>query len=360
MAKKSMAEISAEKETVDKDKEARLNEALAAIGKQFGKNSITTLDADAEEFPCISSGVLSLDLALGAGYGKGRIVELSGPESSGKSLLSLTAVAGVQRTGGKAAYIDYEQALDPIFAKKLGVDVNKLLVSQPQSLEEGMEICEKLIKSNAIDIIIVDSTNAMLPKAEAEGEVGLAQMGLRARLLAQALRKQTGAIASSRCTVIYISQITMKVGVMFGSPEKIGIGESLKFFASQRLDVRRKDKITKGTGDNAEVLGSQVVVKVFKNKLAPPFRTAKFNILYEIGADVHADILQCGVDYDVITKAGNTYSYNGTKMAVGKEATVDFLRSNPEITSGIRRDVISAFKTKKTPQKEEEAAEDSE
>ncbi|MCD5380903.1 recombinase RecA [Candidatus Gracilibacteria bacterium] len=315
------------------DKQEALNNALAMIEKQFGKGSIMKL-GDKEgglDIETTSSGSLGLDLALGGGYAKGRIIEIYGPESSGKTTLTLHAIAECQKAGGVAAFIDAEHALDPSYAKKIGVDTDNLIISQPDYGEQALEITDSLVRSGAVDLIIIDSVAALTPKAEIEGDMGDSHMGLQARLMSQALRKITGAISRSGTTVIFINQIRMKIGVMFGSPETTTGGNALKFYASQRLDIRRRAKIESGTGLDKEVNGNLTCVKVIKNKVAPPFRQAEFDIMYNVGISKVGELLDIGVKSEVIKKAGAFYSYGETKLGQGREKSKMFLNENPEI-----------------------------
>ncbi|RKW23001.1 recombinase RecA, partial [Candidatus Gracilibacteria bacterium] len=305
--------------------------------KNYGKGSIMRLGDDGarQKVETISSGSIGLDIALGGGYAKGRIVEIYGPESSGKTTLTLHAIAEVQKAGGVAAFIDAEHALDPEYAKKIGVNIDELLISQPDFGEQALEITDKLVNSGAVDLIIVDSVAALTPKAEIEGDMGDSHMGLQARLMSQALRKITGAISKTNCTVIFINQLRMKIGVMFGSPETTTGGNSLKFYASQRIDIRRKNKIERGTGDNKEVIGNETVVKVIKNKIAPPFREAMVDIMYNEGISRIGEILDFGVDLNIIKKSGAFYSYGDKKLGQGRENVKAFLTENEELANEI-------------------------
>jgi len=282
-----------------------------------------------------SSGSLSLDMALGGGYAKGRIVEIYGPESSWKTTLTLHAIAEVQKSGGTAAFIDAEHALDPSYAEKIGVDLDNLIVSQPDYGEQALEIVDSLVRSGAIDLIVVDSVAALTPKAEIEWDMGDSHMGLQARLMSQALRKITGVINKSGCTVIFINQIRMKIGVMFGSPETTTGGNALKFYASQRLDIRRKDKIEAGSGMDKEVAGNKTKVKVIKNKIAPPFKEAEFDVMYNQGISKTGEILDIGTTLEVVKKSGAFYSYGDTKLGQGRENAKNFLAENPEMMAEI-------------------------
>ncbi|ATU05740.1 recombinase RecA [Candidatus Gracilibacteria bacterium HOT-871] len=326
-----------EKENTTMNKKDALNAALALIEKNYGKGSIMKLGDDSfrQKVETSSSGSLGLDIALGGGYAKGRIVEIYGPESSGKTTLTLHAIAEVQKAGGVAAFIDAEHALDPEYAKKIGVNIDELLISQPDYGEQAMEITEKLVNSGAVDLIIVDSVAALTPKAEIEGNMGDSHMGLQARLMSQALRKITGSINKTNCTVIFINQLRMKIGVVFGSPETTTGGNALKFYASQRLDIRRKGKIETGTKDDKEILGNETEVKVIKNKIAPPFREAKFDIMYNEGISKIGEIIDIGVNLDIIKKSGAFYSYGDKKLGQGRENVKKFLTENPEIANEI-------------------------
>ncbi|MDP2090259.1 MAG: recombinase RecA [Candidatus Gracilibacteria bacterium] len=319
------------------NKQEALNNALAMIEKQFGKGSIMKLGDEGarQKIETFSSGSLGLDMALGGGYAKGRIVEIYGPESSGKTTLTLHAIAECQKAGGTAAFIDAEHALDPEYATKIGVNINELLISQPDYGEQALEIVDALIRSGAVDLIIVDSVAALTPKAEIEGDMGDSHMGLQARLMSQALRKITGVISKSNSTVIFINQIRMKIGVMFGSPETTTGGNALKFYASQRLDIRRKAKIEGGAAMDKEVTGNTTVVKVIKNKIAPPFREATFDVMYNEGISKTGEILDIGSESGVIKKAGAFYSYGETRLGQGRENSKNFLRDNPELAKEI-------------------------
>ncbi|NDK09931.1 recombinase RecA [Candidatus Gracilibacteria bacterium] len=319
------------------DKKEALANALAMIEKQYGKGSIMKLGDDdiGKGIPTTSSGSLSLDLALGGGYAKGRIVEIYGPESSGKTTLTLHAIAEVQKAGGTAAFIDAEHALDPRYAESVGVRTKDLIISQPDYGEQALEICEKLVNSGAVDLIIVDSVAALTPKAEIEGDMGDSHMGLQARLMSQALRKITGSISKSGCTVIFINQIRMKIGVMFGSPETTTGGNALKFYASQRLDIRRKEKIESGAGMDKEINGNKTRVKVIKNKIAPPFREAEFDVMYNQGISKVGEIIDIGAQLEVIKKAGAFYSYGDTRLGQGRENAKTFLTENPKLAAEI-------------------------
>ena len=309
-------------------KKQALNLAIAQITKSFGDGSIMKLgDAKKIDVQLIPSGSLSLDLALGGGYPKGRIIEIYGPESSGKTTLTLHAIAEIQKQGGTAAFIDAEHALDPAYAKRIGVDTANLLISQPDNGEQALEICETLVRSNAVDIIVVDSVAALVPQAEIDGDMGDSQMGLQARLMSQAMRKLTGIISKSKATVIFINKIRMKIGVMFGNPETTTGGNALKFYASVRLDIRRIGQIKEG--DN--ITGNRTKVKVVKNKIAAPFRTAEFDIMYNEGISKVGDVLDLAVQYGIMDKAGAFLKYNGETLGQGREAVKKLFREKPEL-----------------------------
>ena len=317
-------------------KKQALNLAIAQITKSFGDGSIMKLgDAKKIDVQLIPSGSLSLDLALGGGYPKGRIIEIYGPESSGKTTLTLHAIAEIQKQGGTAAFIDAEHALDPAYAKRIGVDTANLLISQPDDGEQALEICETLVRSNAVDIIVVDSVAALVPQAEIDGDMGDSQMGLQARLMSQAMRKLTGIISKSKATVIFINQIRMKIGVMFGNPETTTGGNALKFYASVRLDIRRIGQIKEG--DN--ITGNRTKVKVVKNKIAAPFRTAEFDIMYNEGISKVGDVLDLAVQYGIMDKAGAFLKYNGETLGQGREAVKKLFREKPELMQEIEKKV---------------------
>src|SRR5476651_2186725 len=317
---------------VKEGKSKALGLALETIEKQFGKGSIMRLgESHTTAIETISTGALSLDLALGGGIPKGRVVEVYGPESSGKTTLTLHTIAEVQRNGGTAAFIDAEHALDPAYAKRIGVDVENLLLSQPDNGEQALEIVETLVRSNAVDLIVVDSVAALVPRAEIEGDMGDSHMGLQARLMSQALRKLTGVISRSKATVIFINQIRMKIGVMFGNPETTTGGNALKFYSSVRMDIRRIGQIKQGE----EIVGNRTRVKVVKNKIAPPFRQAEFDIMYNEGISTEGDVLDLAAAADIVEKAGAWYSYNDAKIGQGREATKVYFKENPEIMAEI-------------------------
>ena len=320
-------------------KSKALGLALETIEKQFGKGSIMKLgEAHAVNVETTPTGSLSLDLALGGGIPRGRIIEIYGPESSGKTTLTLHAIAEVQKRGGTAAFIDAEHALDPAYAKRIGVDVENLLLSQPDNGEQALEITETLVRSSAVDLIVVDSVAALVPRAEIEGDMGDPQMGLQARLMSQALRKLTGVISRSKTTVIFINQIRMKIGVMFGNPETTTGGNALKFYASVRMDIRRISQIK--AGEN--VIGNRARVKVVKNKIAPPFREAEFDIMYNQGISTAGDILDLAVKYNIVEKAGAWFAYGGEKIGQGREAAKTYLQENPSVQNEIAGKVREA------------------
>jgi len=330
-------EISAGKTSSGKSQ--ALNLAVSQIEKQFGQGSIMRLGetqkADVETIP---TGSLSLDIALGGGLPKGRVIEIYGPEASGKTTVCLHAVAEVQKGGGTAAYIDAEHALDPPYAKRLGVNIDNLLISQPDSGEQALEVVETLVRSNAVDIIVVDSVAALVPQAEIEGDMGDAHMGLQARLMSQALRKLTAIISRTKCTVMFVNQLRMKIGVMFGNPETTTGGQALKFYSSVRMDIRRISQIKTAE----EVIGSRVRVKVVKNKVAPPFRQAEFDIMYNQGISREGDVLDLAANNDVVVKSGAWYEYEGEKFAQGREAAKQYLRNNPKVLDEIARETRAA------------------
>ncbi|CAM2007433.1 recombinase RecA [Acanthopleuribacter pedis] len=316
-------------------KQRALDLAMGQIEKAFGKGSIQRLgDREIKKIPCISTGSIALDAALGTGgVPYGRIIEIYGPESSGKTTLTLHITAAAQRRGGVAAFIDAEHALDPLYAQKLGVDVENLLVSQPDSGEQALEIAEVLVRSNAVDLVVIDSVAALVPKAELEGEMGDSHMGLQARLMSQALRKLTGVVSRSHTCLIFINQIRMKIGVMFGNPETTTGGNALKFYSSVRMDIRKIGSIKSGE----EVIGNRTRVKVVKNKVAPPFNQAEFEILYGEGISRMGEVLDLGVNAGIIDKSGAWYSYTGTRLGQGRENAKQFLRDHPEMAAEIEK-----------------------
>ncbi len=321
------------------DKQKALETALAQIEKQFGKGAVMRLGQNPSmQVDAISTGSLTLDIALGiGGLPRGRITEIYGPESSGKTTLALHCIAEGQKNGGMAAFIDVEHALDPVYAKALGVDIDSLLVSQPDTGEEALEITEALVRSGAIDVIVVDSVAALAPKAEIEGDMGASHVGLQARLMSQALRKLAGAISKLNCVAIFINQLREKVGVMFGNPETTPGGRALKFYSSVRLDIRRVESLKVG----GEVIGSHTRAKVVKNKIAPPFREAEFDIMYGEGISRSGELLDLAVDLDIIKKSGAWFSYDGTRIAQGRDNAKQYLKDNPEIAEKIEKEVMN-------------------
>lgn len=325
----------------DSGKKQALDLAIQQITKQFGTGAIMKLgDTRQIDVELLPSGSLSLDLALGGGYPKGRIIEIYGPESSGKTTLALHAIAEMQKQGGQAAFIDAEHALDPAYAKKIGVDTDNLFISQPDNGEQALEICETLVRSGAVDLIVVDSVAALVPQAEIDGDMGDAQMGLQARLMSQAMRKLTGIISKSKATVIFINQIRMKIGVMFGNPETTTGGNALKFYASVRMDIRRIGQIK----DGEDIAGNRTKVKIVKNKIAAPFRTAEFDIMYNEGISKVGDVLDLAVQKGIVDKAGAFLKYNGETIAQGREAAKNLLRSDPKLLAEIDHKVRMAAK----------------
>jgi recombination protein RecA len=322
---------------VERDKS--LDMAITQIERQYGKGAIMRLGAgDVQEIGAISTGALSLDLALGiGGVPRGRIIEIFGPESSGKTTLALSIVAEAQRNGGIAAFIDAEHALDPIYARALGVDIDELLISQPDTGEQALEITEMLIRSGALDVVVIDSVAALVPRAEIEGEMGDAHVGLQARLMSQALRKLAGAINRSNTTAVFINQMREKIGVMFGSPETTPGGRALKFYASARIDIRRIESIKEG----AEVVGNRVRAKVVKNKVAPPFRQAEFDIMFGEGISREGSLIDVAVEYDVVRKSGAWYTYEGDQLGQGRENAKRFLRESPEVAMQLQAKVMA-------------------
>jgi recombination protein RecA len=326
------------KNSASEGKAKALGLALDQIEKQFGKGSIMKLgETTHAKVETVPTGAISLDLALGGGLPRGRVVEIYGPESSGKTTLTLHAIAEVQKAGGTAAFIDAEHALDPAYAKRIGVDVDNLLLSQPDNGEQALEITETLVRSNAVDIIVVDSVAALVPRAEIEGDMGDSLPGLQARLMSQALRKLTGVISRSKATVIFINQIRMKIGVMFGNPETTTGGNALKFYASVRMDIRRIGQIKQGES----VVGNRTRVKVVKNKIAPPFREAEFDIMYNEGISRAGDVLDLAAAKGIVEKSGAWYAYNGAKIGQGREATKTYLMENPKVMEEIAKKVMA-------------------
>ena len=323
------------------EKKKALEAAMSQIEKQFGKGSVMKLgEFKAMEIEAIPTGALSLDMALGiGGVPRGRIIEVFGPESSGKTTLALHVVAEAQKMGGEAAFIDAEHALDPVYAKKLGVDIDNLIVSQPDTGEQALEITESLIRSGALDVIIVDSVAALVPKAEIDGDMGDSHMGLQARLMSQALRKLAGAINKTKTVLIFINQLREKIGVMFGNPETTTGGRALKFYASVRLDIRKIENIKQ----DGEVKGNRVRVKVIKNKVAPPFREAEFDIVYGEGISKAGNILDMAVNMDIVEKSGSWFSYNGERIGQGRENVKKYLQDNPDILEDVEKKVRANF-----------------
>ena len=332
------------KKTIDKEQEKKdqlLADAIKQIEKQYGKGSIMKLgERSAVEVDAISSGSIKVDEALGiGGYPRGRIIEIYGPESSGKTTLALHAIAEVQKSGGRAAFIDAENAIDPIYARNLGVNIDELILSQPDSGEQALEITEMLIKSGAIDLVVVDSVAALVPQAELDGEMGDAHVGLQARLMSKAMRKLSGLMNKSECTAIFINQLREKVGIMFGNPETTPGGRALKFYASVRLDIRRSEAIKNGT----DVIGNKVNVKVVKNKVAPPFKVASIEIMYGEGVSYIGEVLDLAVDHDIIAKSGAWFSYEGEKIGQGREAAKNYLKEHPEVCEEVAAKVRAAI-----------------
>ena len=343
MAKKSQKEAGSDKaETkTDSGKKQALDLALSQITKQFGDGSIMKLgDQSKIDVELFSSGSLALDLALGGGYPKGRIIEIYGPESSGKTTLALHAISEIQKQGGQAAFIDAEHALDPAYARKIGVNTGDLLISQPDNGEQALEICETLVRSGAVDLIVVDSVAALVPQAEIDGDMGDAQMGLQARLMSQAMRKLTGIISKTKATVIFINQIRMKIGVMFGNPETTTGGNALKFYASVRIDIRRIGQIKSGD----DISGNRTKIKVVKNKIAAPFRTAEFDIMYNEGISKTGDVLDLAVSHNILEKSGAFIKYNGETLGQGREAVKNLFKEKPELMAEIEAKVREAAK----------------
>jgi recombination protein RecA len=329
-----MAEVNAEKLKA-------LQLTMDRLEKSYGKGTIMKLgDTAIDDVDVIPTGSLTLDLALGIkGYPKGRVVEIYGPESSGKTTLTIHAIAECQKQGGIAAFIDAEHAFDPTYAQNLGVDIDNLIISQPDNGEQALEIADNLIRSGAIDLLIVDSVAALTPKAEIEGEMGDSQMGLQARLMSKALRKLTGSIKKANCCVIFINQLREKIGVMFGNPETTSGGNALKFYASVRIDIRRSSQIKSGE----DVIGNRTRVKVVKNKVAPPFRKAEFDIMYGKGISKVGEVIDLAVDHDIIKKAGSWFSYGDTKLGQGRDAVKDLIMDNPELMDEVEQKIIDAL-----------------
>ena len=331
------------------DRSKQLNETLSQIEKQFGKGTVMKMgEREVIDIPAVSTGSLGLDIALGiGGLPKGRVIEIFGPESSGKTTLTLQAIAECQKAGGTAAFIDAEHALDPSYAQKLGVNVDELLLSQPDTGEQALEVTDMLVKSNSVDLIVIDSVAALTPRAEIEGEMGDHHVGLQARLMSQALRKITGNIQRSNAMVIFINQIRMKIGVMFGNPETTTGGNALKFYSSVRLDIRRIGSVK----DGDEVIGNETRVKVVKNKVSPPFREAEFQIMYGEGINVEGEILEFGQKLGLIEKAGAWYSYNGEKIGQGKNNVSSFLKENAKIRDALLKEIRSSYIASKSKTK---------
>ncbi|GAA0715083.1 recombinase RecA [Aquimarina litoralis] len=332
--------------STEKEKDAKLKAlklTLDKLDKAYGKGTVMKMGDDAvQEVEVIPTGSLGLDLALGVGgYPKGRVIEIFGPESSGKTTLTLHAIAQAQKNGGIAAFIDAEHAFDRFYAEKLGVDIDNLIISQPDHGEQALEIADNLIRSGAIDIIVIDSVAALTPKSEIEGEMGDSKMGLHARLMSQALRKLTSSISKTNCTVIFINQLREKIGVMFGNPETTTGGNALKFYASVRLDIRRSTQIK---NSNSEVQGNKTRVKVVKNKVAPPFRTAEFDIMYGTGISKTGEIIDIGVDYEIVKKSGSWFSYQDTKLGQGRDSVKSLLNDNPELMEELEEKIKEAIK----------------
>ena len=323
------------------DKDKNLAETLSQIEKQFGKGTVMKMgDREIVDMPCVSTGSIGLDIALGiGGLPQGRVIEIFGPESSGKTTLTLQAIAECQKVGGTAAFIDAEHALDPNYASKLGVNVDELLLSQPDTGEQALEVTDMLVKSGSVDLIVIDSVAALTPRAEIEGDMGDHHMGLQARLMSQALRKITGNIQRSNCMVIFINQIRMKIGVIFGNPETTTGGNALKFYSSVRLDIRRIGAVKEGE----EVVGNETRVKVVKNKVSPPFKQAEFQIMYGEGINVEGEILEFGQKLELIEKSGSWYSHNGEKIGQGKVNASKYLKENPKIRDSLMKEIKTAY-----------------
>lgn len=332
---------------MEKDKDKILDETLKQIEKQFGKGSIMKLGERASvDVDAISSGSLALDVALGiGGYPKGRIIEIYGPESSGKTTLALHAIAEVQKAGGRAAFIDAENAIDPVYARNLGVKIDELILSQPDSGEQGLEIVDVLVRSGAVDLIVIDSVAALVPQAELDGEMSDLQVGLQARMMSKAMRKLAGAMNKGNCTAIFINQLREKVGIMFGNPETTPGGRALKFYSSVRLDIRRSEQIKQGQ----DIVGNKANIKVVKNKVAPPFKSVQVEIVYGKGISFIGEVIDLGAEYDILTKSGSWYSYKGDKIGQGRDAVRAYLESNPtimeEIAAQVKDRVLNKTKT---------------
>jgi recombination protein RecA len=340
-----MAEKAKSKDlNIDKQKEEALNSAIKEIEKHFGKGSVMRLgDRSAVDVDVIPTGSLTLDAALGiGGYPKGRIIEIYGPESSGKTTLTLHAIAEVQKQGGKAAFIDAEHAIDPVYAKNLGVNIDDLILSQPDSGEQGLQIAEMLVRSNAIDLVVIDSVAALVPQSELDGEVSDNSMGLQARLMSKALRRLSGLMNKTSCTIIFINQLREKIGVVYGNPETTTGGRALKFYASVRIEIRRSEQIKNGS----DIIGNKTNIKVVKNKVAPPFKTTSVDIIYGKGISRDGEVLDLAVDYDIVGKSGAWYAYNGEKIAQGRENAKAYLTNHPDIFAEVEEKLKNAmFKT---------------
>ncbi len=340
-----VAQIKTEQKTVDPEKRRVLELAISQIEKNFGKGSIMRMgESQKIEVETIPTGSLSLDIALGGGVPKGRIIEIFGPESAGKTTLALHILAESQKLGGQAAFIDAEHALDPQYARRIGVDVDNLLISQPDSGEQALEIVQTLVASNAVDFIVVDSVAALTPRAEIEGEMGDAQMGAQARLMSQAMRKLTAMVGKSKTTIVFLNQLRMKIGVMFGNPETTPGGNALKFYASVRLEIRAAGKLEEGAGDEKKFIGIRSRVKVVKNKIAPPFKIAEFDILYASGISYAGDVLDLATRYELVHKAGAFYSYKNDKLGQGRENAKAFLSENKSVMKNLEVELQAMMK----------------
>ncbi|MBT3704212.1 recombinase RecA [Candidatus Peregrinibacteria bacterium] len=329
------------------EKNKAIDLALEQIEKNFGKGSIMKMgEATNTNIEIIPTGSLSLDLALGGGVPRGRIVEIFGPESSGKTTLSIHIVAEAQKAGGVCAFVDAEHALDPVYARKIGVDVDNLLLSQPDSGEQALDIVETLVRSNALDVIVIDSVAALTPRAEIEGDMGDSHMGLQARLMSQALRKLTAAVSRSRTTVIFLNQMRMKIGIMFGNPETTTGGQALKFYSSVRMDIRNIGKIEGSDEDGKTLIGNKARVKVVKNKIAPPFKTAEFDIMYGKGISIEGEIVDLSSKYNITRKAGAFYSYKDIKLGQGRENAKDFLKANKKIANELHKAITKEYESR--------------
>ena len=339
---------------MDSNKQKALDAALGQIERQFGKGTVMRMGDNARQaVPSFSTGSLGLDIALGiGGLPRGRIVEIYGPESSGKTTLTLSTIAQAQKQGATCAFIDAEHALDPVYAEKLGVNIDDLIVSQPDTGEQALEVCDMLVRSGAIDMLVVDSVAALVPRAEIEGDMGDSHMGLQARLMSQALRKLTGSIKQAGCLCVFINQIRMKIGVMFGNPETTTGGNALKFYSSVRLDIRRIGAVK----DGEEIVGNETRVKVVKNKVAPPFKQVEFNIMYGAGINRFAEIIDLGVKQGMVDKSGAWYAYNGDKIGQGKANAGQFLKDNPEIAADLEKRIMDAAMGVEEPLQDGESA----